>query len=74
MRIYLMPACMNDWMNLRWNMRNNMSNGPIAIKVPADITDQSTPDSGAPNIAMPTVNGRLASVLVTTSGHRKLFQ
>ena len=35
---------------------------------------QSTPVSGAANKAMPTVTGRLASVCVATSGHRKLFQ
>ena len=33
-----------------------------------------TPDSGAPKIASPTVSGRVSTELVTTSGHRKLFQ
>ena len=48
--------------------------GATAISVPALITDQSTPDSGAPKMARPTVSGRVFTELVTTSGHRKLFQ
>ena len=38
------------------------------------MIDQSTPVSGAPNTARPTVKGRLSTELVTISGQRKLFQ
>ena len=50
------------------------SNGDTDNNVAAEITDQLTPDSGAPNIASPTVNGRVLTELVITRGHKNLFQ
>ena len=50
------------------------SNGDTDNKVAADITDQLKPDSGIPNIASPTVSGRVFTELVITKGHKKLFQ
>ena len=52
---------MNDCMNWRWKRRNAASSGETAISVPALITAQSTPDSGAPKIARPTVSGRVVT-------------
>ena len=47
----------------------------ILLSIPAAvITGQSTPVSGAPNTARPTVSGLLFTELVTISGQRKLFQ
>ncbi len=48
---------MNDCMNWRWKSRNATRSGETAMSVPALITAQSTPDSGAPKIASPTVSG-----------------
>jgi len=48
--------------------------GETDNKVAVEITDQLTPDSGAPNIANPTVRGLVLTVLVITSSHKKLFQ
>ena len=50
------------------------SNGDTDNNVAAEIIDQLTPDSGAPNIARPTVSGRVFTELVITRGHKKLFQ
>ena len=50
------------------------SNGETDNNVAAEIIDQLTPDSGAPNIANPTVRGRVPTELVITKGHKKLFQ
>ena len=50
------------------------SKGDTDSNVAEEITDQLTPDSGAPNIASPTVNGRVLTELVITRGHKKLFQ
>ena len=50
------------------------SSGATDIIVAAEITEMSTPFSGAPKIDNPTVNGRVSGELVTISGHRKLFQ
>ena len=50
------------------------SNGDTDNKVAAEIIDQLTPDSGAPNMAKPTVRGRVSTELVITKGHKKLFQ
>src|SRR4051794_22112847 len=69
-----MPARMKDCTNCRWNSRNANSSGAIVITVAAVMIDQSTPVSGAPNTARPTVSGRASTELVTISGHRKLFQ
>ena len=71
---YLMPACMKDWTNCLWNSKKAMSSGATDINVAAVIIDQSTPDSGAPKIPSPTVKGRVSTELLTTRGHRKLFQ
>ena len=46
----------------------------MVITVAAVMMDQSTPDSGAPKMANPTVRGRLPTEEVMTSGHKKLFQ
>jgi hypothetical protein len=46
----------------------------MVITVAALMTDQSTPVSGAPNTASPTVSGLLSTEFVTISGQRKLFQ
>ncbi len=48
--------------------------GETDNKVAAEIIDQLTPDSGAPNIAKPTVRGLVPTELVITKGHKKLFQ
>jgi hypothetical protein len=53
---------------------NPKSKGDTESNVAAEITDQLTPDSGAPNIASPTVSGRVFTELVITRGHKKLFQ
>ena len=50
------------------------SKGETDNSVAADMIDQFTPDSGAPNIARPTVSGRVLTELVITKGHKKLFQ
>ena len=50
------------------------SNGDTDNNVAAEIIDQLTPDSGAPNIASPTVSGRVLTEFVITRGHKKLFQ
>jgi hypothetical protein len=42
--------------------------------VAAVTMDQSMPWSVVANTARPTVSGRVVTELVTTSGHRKLFQ
>src|SRR4051812_29603477 len=68
------PARMNDCTNWRWNSRKAISSGAMVITVAAVMIDQSTPVSGAPNTASPTVSGRLPTELVTISGQRKLFQ
>ncbi len=65
---------MNDCTNWRWNSRKAIRSGATASRVPAVMIDQSTPDSGAPKMAKPTVSGRVYTELVITSGHRKLFQ
>ena len=65
---------MKDCTNCRWNSRKAISSGAMVITVAAVMIDQSTPVSGAPNTARPTVSGRLSTELVTISGHRKLFQ
>ena len=51
-----------------------MRSGATVIIVAAEITEMSTPFSGAPNIDRPTVSGRVSGELVTISGQRKLFQ
>ncbi len=69
-----MPECINDWTNCFWNRIKAINSGAIVITVAAVMMDQSTPDSGAPKIARPTVRGRLLTELVITRGQRKLFQ
>ena len=69
-----MPAYINDCINCFWNNINPKSKGATDSNVAAEITDQLTPDSGAPNIASPTVSGRVFTELVITRGHKKLFQ
>ena len=69
-----MPACIKDCTNCLWNNRKAMRRGATDIKVAAEMIDQSTPDSGAPKMPSPTVNGRVSTELVTMRGHRKLFQ
>jgi hypothetical protein len=54
--------------------RKATSRGATEISVAADMMDQLTPDSGAPKIPSPTVNGRVSTELVTMRGQRKLFQ
>ncbi len=71
---HLRPARINDCTNWRWNNKKANSSGATASSVPAEMIDQSTPDSGAPKIAKPTVNGRVSTEFVITSGHKKLFQ
>ncbi len=46
----------------------------MVSKVAALINDILTPLSGAPKSDRPTVKGRVLSELLTTKGHRKLFQ
>src|SRR3546814_9698782 len=60
--------------NWRWNTRNAIRSGAIDIIVAAEITEMSTPLSGAPKIESPTVKGLVSGELVTMSGQRKLFQ
>ena len=69
-----MPAYIKDWINCFWNKIKPKSNGDTDNKVAAEMTDQLTPDSGAPNMAKPTVRGLVLTELVTISGHKKLFQ
>jgi hypothetical protein len=68
-----MPARMKLCTNWRWNSRKAMSSGATDISVAA-VTAQSTPCSTVANTCRPTVIGRVSTELVTTSGHRKLFQ
>ena len=60
--------------NWRWNSRKAMRSGAAVIRVAAVMIDQSTPWSTYENTCSPTVSGRAATLLVTTSGQRKLFQ
>ena len=69
-----MPAYINDCINCFWNNMKPKSNGDTDNNVAAEIIDQLTPDSGAPNIASPTVSGRVFTEFVITRGHKKLFQ
>ena len=43
------------------------------MTVAAEMTEMSTPFSGAPKSDSPTVSGRVDGELVTISGQRKLF-
>ena len=61
-------------MNCFWKSINPNNNGDTYKSVPAEMIDQLTPNSGAPNMANPTVSGRVSTELVLTSGHKKLFQ
>ena len=60
--------------NCRWNNKKAMSSGAEVISVAAVMIDQSMPWSTDENTCNPTVSGRAPTLLVTTSGHRKLFQ
>ena len=73
-KTYFMPAYINDCINCFWNNMKPKSNGDTDNNVAAEIIDQLTPDSGAPNIASPTVSGRVFTEFVIISGHKKLFQ
>ena len=52
-----MPAYIKDWINCFWNKIKPKSNGDTDNKVAAEMTAQLTPDSGAANMAKPTVRG-----------------
>ena len=69
-----MPARMKLCTNWRWNSRKAISSGAEVISVAAVMIDQSMPWSTYENTCSPTVSGRASTLLVTTSGHRKLFQ
>ena len=56
---YLIPERMKLWTNWRWNSRKAMRSGETARRVPAEMTDNLTPDSGAPKMDSPTVRGRV---------------
>ena len=55
-------------------IKKAINKGATDIRVAAETTDQSTPDSGAPKTPRPTVSGRVSTELVTINGQRKLFQ
>ena len=55
-------------------MRKAIKRGATEINVAADITDQSTPVSGAAKIPKPTVSGLVSTELEIMRGHQKLFQ
>ena len=54
-------------------MRKAIKRGATEINVAADITDQSTPVSGAAKIPKPTVSGLVSTELEIMSVHIKLF-
>ena len=60
--------------NCLWNSRKATSSGAEVISVAAVMIDQSMPWSVVANTERPTVNGRVVTELVITSGQRKLFQ
>ena len=51
-------------------MRKAIKRGATEINVAADITDQSTPVSGAAKIPKPTVSGLVSTELEIMSGHK----
>ena len=66
----MIPAYIKDWINCFWNKIKPKSNGETDNKVAAEINDQLTPDSGAPNMANPTVRGLVLTELVIINGHK----
>ena len=61
-------------MNRFWKNRNRISRGATVSSVAAQVSDHRAPISLAwAKIARPTVSRRLAGLLMTISGHRKLF-
>src|SRR5512137_2064514 len=50
---YLIPERMKLWTNWRWKSRKAIRSGETASRVPAEMTEKLTPDSGAPKIESP---------------------
>src|SRR3546814_11813771 len=71
---YLIPVRRKACTNWRWNTRNALRSGASDIIVAAEITEMSTPISGAQKIERPTVKGLVSGELVTMSGQRNEFQ
>ena len=63
-----------DWIENDWKRRKAISKGPDVINVAALMTDHCIPESVTAKIESPTVNGRVSTEFVTTSGQIKLFQ
>jgi len=56
---YLIPERMKLCTNWRWKSKKAIRRGETASRVPAEMTDKLTPDSGAPKMKSPMVSGRV---------------